>query len=298
MVNEFTELQGVMGGRKYAEIFGGEDDIVAQAIEEHYMPRNAHDEMPHSIVGSIVSIADKIDTIVGCFSVALIPSGSQDPYALRRQTLGILQIIQHHQLDINVMDITQKVFLIFEKNNIPTAEKSEVLEQLESFFKQRAAYIMKEANIESDIIEAVLVNTLTDFSFIFEKAKTLKQKKADSNFKEKQEGYVRVLNLAAKAKDSQKVDVSLFINEEEASLNQAYLQVKNKYNEAITNKDAAAIEILTPLVDPIHRFFDHTMVMDKDEKIRHNRLALLQLIAEDVKKYADLTKVQWKQSKA
>ncbi|WP_058307419.1 glycine--tRNA ligase subunit beta [Gracilibacillus massiliensis] len=296
MVTEFTELQGTMG-RKYATIFG-EDEVVAQAIEEHYMPRNAHDQLPQSTIGSVVSIADKIDTIVGCFSVGLIPSGSQDPYALRRQAQGILQINQHNQLNINVMDLIQQVFALFEQNNIPTSEKSNVLQQLESFFKQRAAYIMKEANIEADIIDALLVNPLSDFSYILEKGKVLKSKRSTIDFKDKQEAYVRVLSLASKAEGDVMVDVSLFVKEAENNLYNSYLDVKEAYNEALANKDALAIDLLSPLVKPIHLFFDHIMVMDKDTKIRDNRLALLQMIANDVKRYADLTKVQWKQTQA
>ncbi|SHN11364.1 glycine--tRNA ligase subunit beta [Gracilibacillus kekensis] len=296
MVNEFTELQGTMG-RKYAKIFG-EDDAVAQAIEEHYMPRNAQDQLPESIIGSVVSIADKIDTIVGCFAVGLIPSGSQDPYALRRQALGILQINQHNQLGINIMDLIQQVFALFEQTNIPTSEKSSVLQQLESFFKQRAAYIMKEEYIEADIIDALLVNPLSDFSYMLEKGKVLKSKRSKIDFKDKQEAYVRVLNLASKAEGDEVLDASLFVKEEENNLYEAYLDVKEDYNEALANKNALAIDLLSPLIQPIHFFFDHIMVMDKNTKIRDNRLALLQIIADDVKKYADLTKVQWKQTQA
>ncbi|SFL81527.1 glycyl-tRNA synthetase beta chain [Gracilibacillus orientalis] len=294
MVNEFTELQGTMG-RKYATIFG-EDDVVAQAIEEHYMPRNAYDELPNSVVGSVVSIADKIDTIVGCFAVRLIPSGSQDPYALRRQALGILQINQHSSWDLNINQLLEKVFELFDAKDISKAEKSQVLIQLESFFKQRAAYIMKEADIEADIIDAVLVSELSDFSLLLEKAQLLKDKRADSNFKDKQEAFVRVLNLATKA-EGHIVESSLFEQDEEYKLYQTYLDIKDYYQSALAKKDAkAALDQLTPLVKPIHHFFDNTMVMADNERIRHNRLALLKVIANEINKFADLTKVQWKQT--
>ncbi|WP_018931601.1 glycine--tRNA ligase subunit beta [Gracilibacillus lacisalsi] len=295
MVNEFTELQGIMG-RKYATIFG-EDDAVAQAIEEHYMPRNAHDKLPASVVGSVVSIADKIDTIVGCFAVGLIPSGSQDPYALRRQALGILQINQHNSWDVNINQLIEKVFGLFDAKNISTTEKSHVLTQLESFFKQRAAYIMKEANIEADIIEAVLVNELADFSLVLEKAQLLKEKRTDVDFKDKQEAFVRVMNLAMKAEEDVTVDSKLFEKDEENQLYQSFLDIKDLYRNAMVKKDAKeALEQLTPLVEPIHQFFDNTMVMADDEQIRHNRLALLKVIADEIHQFADLTKVQWKQT--
>ncbi|QGH34960.1 glycine--tRNA ligase subunit beta [Gracilibacillus salitolerans] len=296
MVNEFTELQGIMG-RKYATIFG-EEDVVAQAIEEHYMPRNANDELPASIVGSVVSIADKIDTIVGCFAVGLIPSGSQDPYALRRQALGILQINQHNSWDLNINQLIEKVFALFDAKDISkAAEKSHVLNHLESFFKQRAAYIMKEAGIEADIIDAVLVNELSDFSLLLDKAQLLKEKRADSIFKDKQEAFVRVMNLATKAEGNKTIEPSLFEKNEENKLYQTYIDIKDHYQNAIAKKDAkAALDQLTPLVEPIHHFFDNTMVMADDEKIRDNRLALLKVIASEINKFADLTKVQWKQT--
>ncbi|MDX8045957.1 glycine--tRNA ligase subunit beta [Gracilibacillus sp. S3-1-1] len=297
MVNEFTELQGVMG-RKYATIFG-EDPVVAQAIEEHYMPRNANGELPSSAVGSVVSIADKLDTIVGCFAVGLIPSGSQDPYALRRQVLGILQINQHNNWDLSLADLTDKVLDLFVQRNIATGEKTDVFEQIESFFKQRAAYIMKEADIEGDIVDAVLVNAITDISFLMEKALLLKEKRADANFKDKQESLVRVMNLALKAKEIHAVEERLFEKEQENNLYQAYVTMKEPYQEALRDKNAQkALEELSPLVEPIHQFFDNTMVMDKDDSIRNNRLALLKLIADQVLQFADLTKVQWKQTKS
>ncbi|MGN8645510.1 glycine--tRNA ligase subunit beta [Gracilibacillus sp. HCP3S3_G5_1] len=295
MVKEFTELQGIMG-RKYATIFG-EDDVIAQAIEEHYMPRNANDELPASSVGSIVSIADKLDTIVGCFAVGLIPSGSQDPYALRRQALGILQIIQHHNLDLSLNQLIEKVFALFDARNISTMEKSQVLVQLESFFKQRAAYIMKEADIEADIIDAILVSKLSDFAFLLEKAKLLKTKRIDSQFKDKQEAFVRVMNLAMKADGDHDVQPSIFEKSEENKLYDTYLEIRDPYRKAIEEKDAnEALDQLTSLVEPIHQFFDHTMVMDEDKNIRNNRLALLKVIADEINQFADLTKVQWKQT--
>ncbi|UOQ86036.1 glycine--tRNA ligase subunit beta [Gracilibacillus salinarum] len=297
MVNEFTELQGIMG-RKYALIFG-EDDTVAKAIEEHYMPRNAQDKLPESNVGSVISIADKLDTIVGCFAVGLIPSGSQDPYALRRQALGIMQIIQGQQWELNINSLIEKVYTIFDAKNIPTAEKTSVIDQLESFFKQRTAYIMKEANIEADIMDAVLINQLSDISFLLEKARWLKDKRLDPAFKGEQEAFVRVMNLAAKAEGDHEVDPNLFENEQEKLLYTTFLQIHDRYQQALAGKQVdKAMEQFTPIVQPVHQFFDHTMVMDNNQSIRQNRLALLKLIANDLIQFADLTKVQWKQTQS
>ncbi|GAB2573152.1 glycine--tRNA ligase subunit beta [Gracilibacillus alcaliphilus] len=294
MVTEFTELQGIMG-RKYAEMFG-EDPVVAQAIEEHYMPRNTHDRLPETAVGAVVSIADKLDTVVGCFGVGLIPSGSQDPYALRRQALGILQIIQDKEWDLNLDHIIAEVLSLFKQAGIQTESYEQSIDQIEAFFKQRSAYIMKEAALDSDIIEAVLASQLSNFSFLIEKGKLLQEKKADPDFKSSQEAFVRVLNLAVKAEETTAIKPELFENEQEAALYQSYLAVKEPFDKGLTQKNAKqALTALIPLVEPIHLFFDHTMVMAEDPAIRQNRLALLLHIAELLLQFADLTKVQWKQ---
>ncbi|WP_066192921.1 MULTISPECIES: glycine--tRNA ligase subunit beta [Gracilibacillus] len=294
MVNEFTELQGIMG-RKYAEMFG-EDRVVAQAIEEHYMPRNTHDDLPESTVGAIVSMADKLDTVVGCFAVGLIPSGSQDPYGLRRQALGILQIVQAKQWELNITEVCEQVLALFTEENILEGSKEQITAQIESFFKQRSVYIMKEAGLDPDVIDAVLASQLADFSFLIKKGEVLQEKKTDQDFKDSQEAFVRVLNLAVKAEEQTKIDTALFQNQEEANLYQTYLDRKEPFTEALAQKDASrALSVLAPLVTPIHAFFDHSMVMDKDMAIRHNRLSLLNQIAKQLLCFADLTKVQWKQ---
>lgn len=294
MVNEFTELQGVMG-HKYALIFG-EDKEVAQAIEEHYLPKSAKSELPKSLVGSVVSVADKLDTIIGCFTVGLIPSGSQDPYALRRQALGIVQIVKERNWDINISELikeVQQLYIDFTTSD----EMANIHEQLHTFFKQRAAYIMKEENIEQDVVEAVLAGKLEKFAFMIEKAHLLSEKRNDLSFKTKQEAFVRVLNLASKVSEEVDVDPQKFKNNEEKALFEKYQAIHTDYLKALTNKKASvAIELLSQLVTPINAFFDHTMVMDKDESIKMNRLALLSYISKDIKQFADLTEINWKQT--
>jgi glycyl-tRNA synthetase beta chain len=294
MVNEFTELQGVMG-HKYALIFG-EDKEVAQAIEEHYLPKSAKSELPKSLVGSVVSVADKLDTIIGCFTVGLIPSGSQDPYALRRQALGIVQIVKERNWDINISELIKEVQQLY-IDFTTSEEMANIHEQLHTFFKQRAAYIMKEENIEQDVVEAVLAGKLEKFAFMIEKAHLLSEKRNDLSFKTKQEAFVRVLNLASKVSEEVDVDPQKFKNNEEKALFEKYQAIHTDYLKALTNKKASvAIELLSQLVTPINAFFDHTMVMDKDESIKMNRLALLSYISKDIKQFADLTEINWKQT--
>lgn len=297
MVDEFTELQGVMG-HQYA-LLAGEDQEVAKAIEEHYMPTQSHGKLPETTTGSILSIADKMDTIVGCFAVGLIPSGSQDPYALRRQAIGILEIMKQNKWSLPLFSIIEQSFDIITNEISLDKDKLEVLDQLKTFFNQRAAYIMREAGLEQDVIEAVLNNQIETLSFVIEKGKCLSLKRNDPTFKSKEEAFVRVINLAQKADRNHTIDVSLFKQKEEEALYSAWDSIQVEYNQAIQQLNVEkAMQQLETLVNPIHLFFDHTMVMDNDENIRNNRLALLKHISDSILKFADFTKVQWKQHHA
>ncbi|SDN08848.1 glycine--tRNA ligase subunit beta [Sediminibacillus halophilus] len=293
MVNEFTELQGIMG-EKYARLFG-ENEQTAKAINEHYMPRHAGDALPASTEGALVSVADKLDTIIGCISVGIIPSGSQDPYGLRRQAIGVLQILKSQKWQVKLEELLEKTYQQFEAKGIPTRSKQEIMEDLSEFFTHRAGYIMKEAGIDQDVIEAVLHAGIGIFHFTFDKALVLADKRQDESFKPAQEGLGRVLNLAGKA-GTEEVKKELFENATETELNAAVERMLPGYQQTLEQQKAnKAIEMLAELADPIHAFFDHTMVMAKDENLRSNRLALLNKIAAMVYQYADLSKVQWKQ---
>src|SRR5699024_2022152 len=186
MVNEFPELQGIIG-EKYARYFN-EEEAVAKAIKEHYKPVHAGDTLPTSKVSSIVSVADKLDTIVGTISIGLIPTGSQDPYGLRRQAIGILRTMLEERWDLPF-----ETFLAFTKQ-LFTTDKHET--ELINFFKDRAVYIFSKQSIENDVINAVLHEEIGILSYKFAKAKLLSTKRSDSSFKLTQESFVRVLNLS------------------------------------------------------------------------------------------------------
>ncbi|WP_077621475.1 glycine--tRNA ligase subunit beta [Sediminibacillus massiliensis] len=293
MVNEFTELQGIMG-EKYARLFG-EEENTAVAINEHYMPRSANGKLPETREGSIVSVADKLDTIVGCISVGIIPTGSQDPYALRRQALGILQIIKEQKWSISLEQMIDLTYNQIVQSGISIRDEQQIKSDLEDFFGLRASYLMKEKDIEQDVIDAVLTRGIGNYHFAVDKASVLTGKRADETFKSTQEALVRVLNLAGKGQIGP-VNEQLFENDTEKALYSSYLEVEKEFEQAISSLDAEqALIVLAKLTQPIHQFFDHTMVMAEDEQIRDNRLHLLNQIAETVYKYADLRKVQWKQ---
>ncbi|MEN1970677.1 glycine--tRNA ligase subunit beta [Lentibacillus sp. N15] len=293
MVNEFTDLQGIMG-EKYA-LFFGEDKLVAQAIAEHYLPRHATDELPTTMEGSIVSIADKLDTIVGCISVGLTPTGSQDPYGLRRQAIGILKILQHEKWNVPVwklLDITKE---LYQTTDIDIADEQTIMSELNEFVALRATYLLKEVGIEPDIIQAVLANKLGVVAYMISKARILSEKRSQETFKPTEEAFTRVLNIAKKA-EAQQVDTKLFETPSETSLYEKLQVVHASYQSANERLDAEqALEQLMSLTKEIHDFFEHNMVMADNEALRNNRLALIHSLATLITDYADMTKISWKQ---
>ncbi|MDC3413359.1 glycine--tRNA ligase subunit beta [Aquibacillus sp. 3ASR75-11] len=293
MVNEFTDLQGIMG-EKYALLFG-ENVTTAKAINEHYMPRNAHDSLPETTEGAIVSIADKLDTIIGCLSIGIVPTGSQDPHGLRRQAIGILQILKQQKWNISVEALVEASLSIYQQLGIANREKQEIRKDSYEFFYMRAVYIMREDGIDPDVAKAVLYNGIGHFAFALEKAYVLMDKRQDKTFKSTQEALVRVLNITSEVLDRE-VDPELFENTFEKNLFQSFTNLLEPYEAALSSFHATrALEALAMMEEPIHQFFDHTMVMADDHKVKENRLSLLSCIAKRIYQFADLTKIEWKQ---
>lgn len=293
MVNEFSELQGIMG-EKYA-VLAGENRVAAQAVREHYLPKNAHDILPSTNEGAVVSIADKLDTIVGCISVGLLPSGSQDPYGLRRQAIGVLQVIRHQGWEIDLDHLIEMTYEVYESKGIPTRSRQESIKDIREFFKHRATFLMRDEGIDQDIIRAVLKQGIGFFHFTFEKAAVLADNKHDDAYKHEQEALVRVLNLAGKGTDTG-VDTSLFENKYEEALYERFFRTADAYDQALNSLNAKqALQLLGELADEIHDYFDHTMVMAEDEKLKQNRLSMLNKVADRIYSFADLSEVEWKQ---
>lgn len=291
MVNEFPELQGVMG-EKYARL-ANEKKEIAVAIREHYKPLHARGELPTTDLGSIVSVADKLDTIVGCISVGLMPTGSKDPYGLRRQTIGVLRIIHEHKWELPVETLIQIVQETLTEQGITiTAESA----QLINFIRMRAAYVMRELGIEQDIIQSVISQDIGVFSYRFEKAKELFNMRNNESYKKVQEAFVRVLNLQKQAKEGT-IRTDLFETETERSLYKHLLETKEGFAQADQRFDAQlALQTLARLAHPIEEFFEHNMVMADDETVRTNRLSLLFELATLIRTYAHIDEIEWKQT--
>ncbi len=291
MVYEFPELQGIMG-EDYARM-AGERETVARAINEHYSPRNAGDRPPASLVGAIVGIADKIDSIVGCFSIGIVPTGSQDPYALRRQAAGIVSTMLEHQLELSLPELFETALEVHAKRGMKR-EADDIRKDLESFFTLRVKNVLSEQEIRYDVADAVLGAGSGDVRRTVLRAHALQKQAAEENkeaFRPAVEAFNRVCNLASKA-ESRQVNPGLFEDPSEKALYEAWTAVHEKYSTAMAEGRAdEALSALSRLSGPVAAFFDAVMVMAEDAAVRNNRLALLAQIADDVKSFADFSKL-------
>lgn len=287
MVTEFTELQGVMG-REYA-LLDGETKAVAQAIDEHYMPRFAGDSQPASVAGRIVSLADKIDTIVGTFSRGLIPTGSQDPFALRRQALGIVNMLKEAQYHISLSQLVAKAMELLKIAD--AGQQAKLQNDVADFMKLRLKNVLADAGIRYDVVDAVFV-TVDDIYGVFLRAQAVNEA-VKQDMEKTIQAFVRTGNIARKAEDVQAaVETGLLAEQVEKDLYKAYEDAASKVEKEIVAQDyAGAIATLSQLAAPIDAFFDGVMVMDKDEKIKNNRLGLLKLVDNLICQVADFSKI-------
>ncbi|WP_078379663.1 glycine--tRNA ligase subunit beta [Sutcliffiella halmapala] len=278
MVYEFPELQGIMG-EKYA-IAKGENPIVARAINEHYMPRSADDDTPASDVGAILSIAEKLDTIVGFFAIGVIPTGSQDPYALRRQASGVIQILIKKQWSISLEELIKKFVAHYKEQSIGKRDQEAITAEVIQFFKLRLKNNLSERGIRYDIVDAILELPLQDMGSSVKKAETLETKKSDENFKEIMESLSRVRNIAKKATAEMELTAALLQEKEEQQLYTLYLDKEEKVLQAVNDQDYhEAFNELASLKPAIDAFFENIMVMTDNEQIKANRLALMRKLA-------------------
>lgn len=275
MVGEFDELQGIMG-EKYA-LLAGEKPAVAQAIREHYLPNSSEGALPESRVGAVLAVADKMDTLLSFFTAGLIPSGSNDPYALRRATQGIVRILDAFGWDLDLRELQDAFF-----QNQWYQHKEEILE----FFNARIEKMM-DASINKDIVRAVLANSQFKVSSRLLAAKALAQAAQAEGFKEAVENLSRVFNLAEKAEEGV-IDASLLESDSEKALAEAVDGLS--WSEDM----AANMQELFDLAPLIADFFENNMVMAEDLAVRANRLALLARLRQKASRLAHFTLLQTK----
>lgn len=271
MVTEFTELQGVMG-KEYA-LLDGESEEVAEAIFEQYLPRFAGDVLPKTEAGKVLSIIDKVDNIVATFSRGLIPTGSQDPYALRRQTIGILNILLGSEWNISLRPIFKASMELL---NVAADKQEELLNQVEEFFTLRLKNIFLDREVPHHVIDLLLSNNELSVSDAEGLVNALLANRIDENV-ELVQAYTRMYNLV---KDVEYTGVNSDLLKEDAE--KALFEAASKASEASlaaweANDYTAVVAVPATLVPAINKFFEDVMVMDKDEAIKANRLQLVRL---------------------
>ena len=287
MVGEFPELQGVMG-REYA-LLAGEDPLVAKGIYEHYLPVSATGALPETEEGALASIADKMVSIAGFFGVNLIPTGTADPYALRRQSLGIINIILARKYPLPLDVLIDKSLLVWgEKLKRPAAEiKADIL----AFFQSRFANQLISQGRPYDVVDSVLSIDATDLVKSLNKIEALATLKGDAGFEPLAIAFKRVGNII-KDFPGGSVDPGLFESEAEQNLYNVYLEIKEKVALLIESGDyLAALREIARLRQPVDNFFDAVLVMAEDEKVRFNRLSLLAAISSIFRQIADFSRI-------
>ena len=271
MVTEFTELQGVMG-KEYA-LLDGESEEVAEAIFEQYLPRFAGDVLPQTEAGKVLSIIDKVDNIVATFSRGLIPTGSQDPYALRRQTIGILNILLGSEWNISLRPIFKASMELL---NVPAEKQDELLDQVEEFFTLRLKNIFLDREVPHHVIDLLLSNNELSVADVEGLVNALLANRIDEDV-ELVQAYTRMYNLV---KDVEYTGVNSDLLKEDAE--KELFEAASKASEASSaaweaGDYDAVVAVPATLVPAINKFFEDVMVMDKDEAIKANRLQLVRL---------------------
>ncbi len=287
VVGEFPKLQGIMG-RVYATNEGEPADVAA-AIEEHYRPIYSGGVLPQTRTGAILAIADKLDTICGCFSVGLIPTGASDPYALRRQGIGIVQIMLAHKLTFSLSQAIQSSLQNYEQK-----AESATADDISTFIQNRIARMLAEEGHDKDVIAAVISVSVDNIPNVWKRVAALQELKGVPDFEPLAVAFKRVVNILRKTDvdATASVDTALFQDVSEGALHDAYLGVKDQVNEQLVagNFDQALRTIAT-LRAPVDRYFDDVMVMTDDVILRQNRLAQLQAIAAVFNGMADFSKI-------
>ena len=286
MVFEFTELQGIMG-RYYANL-SNEPSEVAQAIYEHYLPRFAGDELPSTNEGIILALSDRLDSVAGFFAIGIQPTGSQDPYALRRQALGILNIMMEKKLDVRLFDLLD---LALENFDFEDMDKQSVKSDLMSFFELRLKNLFTDMGIRYDVVDAIInIEDSNPFDLLI-RAKDLDAWVKNNSVTEALQTFSRISNISKEA-IAGKVDEALFAHDSEAKLNTAYNSIKAEVEAMLAKRQyVKALELLISIKDSVDTFFDSVMIMDENMDIRANRLAMLSNIRTTMESVADLSKI-------
>ncbi|MBE0577573.1 MAG: glycine--tRNA ligase subunit beta [Desulfuromonadales bacterium] len=287
MVYEFPELQGIMG-REYSRI-EGENPRVSTAIFEHYLPTEAGGALPSDNLGAFVSIADKIDTICGCFGVGLIPTGSADPYALRRSAIGVLNIILDRGYQLNIPELIEQSLGLLETKL--TRPRAEVQDDVVAFIRLRLANMLITRDFASDVVDAVLTARFDEPGDVVARVEALDALKGAADFEPLAIAFKRVGNIIKGGVDNP-VQTELFVADCERALAAAVEATRQTVDDQVGKGDyGAALQTIAKLREPVDAFFDGVMVMVEDDRVKTNRLALLTQVAGLFANIADFTRI-------
>ncbi len=284
MVDEFPELQGIMG-RHYARL-AGEPDAVCDAIAEHYLPRSAADALPTGDVGAVVGIADRLDTIVGCFAAKLVPTGSADPYGLRRAALAVLAILVDRGWSVGVSELIATAAAKLESAvEVTDAHRAEVA----AFFTTRLRGMLVDGRgLPIDCVDAAIAAGCDDIPDTLRRAQAVAKLRTRSDFEPLATAFKRIANILKGTSPETEPDPDRFTEDSERALWNAFQEAKGRADSRLGEGDYdGSLTILAELKAPVDRFFDDVLVMDKDEAIRRNRLALLGTINATFTRIAD-----------
>ncbi len=287
IVKEFPELQGIMG--KYYAIHDGEDSNIALALQEQYLPSHSGGELPQTEIGSLLSIVDRIDNIVSFFALGFIPTGSEDPFALRRQALGIISIMLDKGFNLSLKDLIHKTLQNL-TSLFPLSEKIE--DKVSQFFEQRFEPFFTDKGYSTDLVQSILAQSSdVPLKDIEGRMDALKRFKENNNYNNFLLAIKRVNNIIPK-EDITELSTELFVEDAEKRLKERQEYVKSRITEFLKEgKYHDAIDLILSFTEPINNFFDHVLVMDKREEIKQNRLALLKEIWRTVSAIADFSKL-------
>jgi len=289
VVIEFTKLQGVIG-RVYA-IKSGEKEEIALAIEQHYRPVYSGGRLPENPISCLLAIADKLDTICGCFSLGLIPTGGADPYALRRQGIGIIQIMLKENLEASLAAIIDKGL---EAYNDGEGTRQETAVKIKAFLKNRMVNILTDKGFSKEAVNSALWASFDNVPDVVLRVKALDSLRKEPDFEPLSITFKRVENIIKKVKDSEGMvlDESLFEDPSEKGLSIAVSEVSLLVYDLIKKGDyVTALSHIARLRPAVDTFFDDVMVMAKDTKLRQNRIALLSSVSALFKNIADFSMI-------
>jgi glycyl-tRNA synthetase beta chain len=288
MVGEFPELQGIMG--QYYALYSGEPKEVAAAISQHYLPRFAGDDIPGSVCGQVVGLADRIDSLVGIFAAGLRPTGNKDPFALRRSALGVIRILLEADLELPLDRL-----LALAANQLTEqgmAVEPALLAEVREFVTERARSHFREAGFDTGVVSAALSSDWDSFPDLSARLSALDEFLGNESGRSLAAANKRIGNILKKSKkdDVRTIDEDRLVLDEEKHLFKEVGVIEQALKPLLERSDyASCLERLIPLRPTVDAFFDAVMVMDEDLDLRRNRLALLARLKDLFDRIADLS---------